>query len=177
MKYLVISDIHGSMFYANMIPEIMKRENIDKLILLRDLYYHGPRNSLPKDYSPMEVCKLLNLLKESLIAIKGNCDAEVDEMISDFEFVTSISFEIKNKIFYFTHGHKNNIDNIPENVDYLIYGHFHTGYIKKKDNVICVNAGSISLPKNNTPHSYVVISEEEVLLKTIEGCLIDKVSI
>lgn len=85
MKILVVSDIHGSMYYASQIPEIMKRENAEKLILLGDLYYHGPRNPLPKDYNPMEVSKLLNSMKEKILCTKGNCDAEVDEMISEFK--------------------------------------------------------------------------------------------
>ena len=177
MKYLIVSDIHGSMYYGGMIPSIINREKTDMLILLGDLYYHGPRNPLPKEYAPMEVCKLLNSIKDSLVAIRGNCDAEVDEMISEFKFISDYAVVINGKTFWFTHGHKYNIDNIPENVDFLVYGHFHTGYIKEKDDVVCVNAGSMSLPKNNTPHSYVVITEEEVLLKDIDGNLIDKVQI
>lgn len=177
MKYLILSDIHGSIHYGSMIKNIIEKEKSDKLILLGDLYYHGPRNPLPKEYAPMEVCKLLNSMKSSLVAIRGNCDAEVDEMISEFKFISDYVVEINGKTFWFTHGHKYNIDNIPENVDFLVYGHFHTGYIKEKDGVVCVNAGSMSLPKNNTPHSYVVITEEEVLLKDIDGNLIDKVQI
>ena len=83
-KYLIISDIHGSNYYANKINEICKRENPDKIILLGDLYYHGPRNPLPKEYNPMKVAELLNSLKEKILCVKGNCDAEVDEMISEF---------------------------------------------------------------------------------------------
>ena len=101
MKYLVVSDIHGSLFYASKIIEIMKKENIDKLILLGDLYYHGPRNPLPKEYNPMEVSKLLNSLKDQLICIKGNCDAEVDEMISEFSFNDHIKLDINNIKFMF----------------------------------------------------------------------------
>ena len=97
MKYLVVSDIHGSYYYASKIIDIINNENIDKLILLGDLYYHGPRNSLPKDYNPMEVCKLLNNIKDKLIAIKGNCDAEVDEMISEFPFNQNYEIIINDK--------------------------------------------------------------------------------
>ena len=174
MKYLIVSDIHGSMYYANMIPNIMKAEDVDKLILLGDLYYHGPRNPLPKCYAPMEVCELLNGMKDKIIAIRGNCDAEVDEMISQFTFISDFTLVVNGKTFYFTHGHKNNIDNIPNDVDYLIYGHFHTGYIKEKDGVTCVNTGSITLPKNNTSNSYLVLTETEILLKDVDGNLIDK---
>lgn len=175
MKYLVVSDIHGSLFYANKITEIIKKEQIDKLILLGDLYYHGPRNNLPKEYNPMEVSKLLNGLKDMILCVKGNCDAEVDEMISEFSFKENIELIIKNKKFMFTHGHKYNIDNKVKNIDVLIYGHFHTGFIKKVDNVIYINSGSLSLPKNNTKNSYLIIDEEYIYLKDIDEDEIDKV--
>ena len=174
MKLLVVSDIHGSLYYAKKIEEIYKRENPDKLILLGDLYYHGPRNPLPKEYNPAEVCKILNSLKENIVAIKGNCDAEVDEMISGFELKNSVQMDISGKRFLFTHGHKNNIDNLPEEkIDVLVYGHFHTGFIKEKDNVICVNAGSITFPKNDTKNSYLIIEDNNIILKDVEGNIID----
>lgn len=174
MKYLVISDIHGSKYYANKINEIYQKENPDKIILLGDLYYHGPRKSLTKEYNPMEVAKILNNLKEKILCVKGNCDAEVDEMISDFKFNDNIYMNNKGLKFLFTHGHKYNINNIPDNVDVLIYGHLHTGFIKEKDGVIYVNSGSISLPKNDTKNSYLIIDENKIILKDIDGNTIDE---
>ena len=103
MKFLVASDIHGSLYYLNKIIEQFENTNADKLILLGDLYYHGPRNPLPKDYNPMEVSKKLNQIKDKLMVIKGNCDAEVYEMISDFPFEEHLTLNINEKIFYFTH--------------------------------------------------------------------------
>ena len=147
MKLLVVSDIHGSLFYTKKMVEIMEKEEVDKVILLGDLYYHGPRNPLPKEYNPMEVSKILNSLKEKLICIKGNCDAEVDEMISEFKLNDHVKLEINNKKFMFTHGHKFNIKNKVENLDVLVYGHFHTGYIKQDNNQYFINSGSITLPK------------------------------
>lgn len=175
MKILVISDIHGSTYYANKINEIYDEEKPDKIILLGDLYYHGPRNPLTKEYNPMEVAKVLNCFKDKLLCVRGNCDAEVDEMISEFEFQDSIKLEIFGKNFFFTHGHKYNINNIPENVDVLIYGHLHTGFIKKQNNVLCINSGSISLPKNDTSNSYLIINDEEIILKDIDDNIIDSV--
>ena len=175
MKILVISDIHGSTYYANKINEIYAKEEPDKIILLGDLYYHGPRNPLTKEYNPMEVSKVLNSFKDKLQCVKGNCDAEVDEMISEFEFQDSIKLELSGKKFFFTHGHKYNINNIPENVDVLIYGHLHTGFIKKQEQVICVNSGSISLPKNNTPNSYLIITDNEIILKDVDENIVDSV--
>ena len=136
MKYVVASDIHGSIYYTKKLLEQFEIEKADTLILLGDLYYHGPRNPLPLEYAPMEVANLLNVFDKKLIVIKGNCDAEVDEMISKFKFNDHIELTINNKRYYFTHGHHENIDNIPNNIDVLVYGHFHTGFIKEKDNVV-----------------------------------------
>ena len=174
MKYLVVSDIHGSGYYANKINEIYNKEEPDKIILLGDLYYHGPRNPLTKEYNPAEVCEIFNSLKDKILCIKGNCDAEVDEMISEFEFNESIVLNINGLKFFFTHGHKYNIDNVPQEIDVLVYGHFHTGFIKERNGIICVNSGSISLPKENTKNSYLIIDENEIILKDVDGEVIDK---
>lgn len=178
MKYLVFSDIHGSEFYAKKIQELVHKESPDNVILLGDLYYHGPRNSLPTGHNPMEVCKIFNEMRDKILCVKGNCDAEVDEMISEFEMMKNFELEIGGKNFFFTHGHKFNIDNRPNtNFDVLVYGHFHTGFIKKVDNKIFVNAGSISLPKNDTPNSFIVINDDEIILKDVDENIIDKVKI
>ena len=164
MKLLIISDIHGSSYYANKILEINEKEKPDKIILLGDLYYHGPRNSLTKDYAPMEVAKILNSLKDKILAVKGNCDAEVDQMISEFKLENNLEMKVNNLNVFFTHGHKYNIDNLPnEDFDIMFYGHFHTFFIKKYDNQLFVNPGSISLPKENTPHSYAMIEEKDIV--------------
>ncbi len=178
MKYLVFSDIHGSEFYAKKIEELIKKENPNKVILLGDLYYHGPRNSLTLEYNPMGVCNILNSIKDKIICVRGNCDAEVDEMISQFEFLSDVELVIGNKKFFFTHGHKFNIDKVP-NVDFdiLVYGHFHTGFIKEKDGKVFVNAGSISLPKNDTQNSFLVITDNEICLKDIDENLLDSFKI
>ena len=175
MKLLVVSDIHGSAYYAEKIPEIFEREKADKIIVLGDLYYHGPRNPLTKDYSPMKVAEILNSLKDRLEVIKGNCDAEVDEMISEFKFKEHLLLEVNNMKIYFTHGHKNNMDNLPdEQIDMMVYGHFHTGFIVKKDGIIFANPGSISLPKDNTKNSYLILEKESIVLKDIDGNVIDE---
>ncbi len=176
MKYLVVSDIHGSLYYANKILELIKEEQVNKVILLGDLYYHGPRNPLPRDYNPKEVANILNNIKEMILCVKGNCDAEVDEMISEFTFNQNIMLEISNKKFMFTHGHKYNIDNKVDNIDVLVYGHFHTGFIKEENNVVYVNAGSITLPKNNTKNSYLVIENSCIYLKDLDKNIIDRIN-
>lgn len=170
MKVLVISDIHGSGYYAEKIKEIDEREKTEKIILLGDLYYHGPRNDLSQEYNPMKVAEVLNSLKNKLLVVKGNCDAEVDEMISEFDFQDHILMNINGKNIYFTHGHKYNIEKIPyEEFDMLIYGHIHQGFIEEKEGYIFANPGSISLPKCNTEHSYIILDENKIILKRVDG--------
>ena len=122
MKIIVISDIHGSLYYIRKIKDIIDRSNVDKIILLGDLYYHGPRNPLTEEYNPQEVANVLNNYKDKILCIRGNCDAQVDEMISDFRFSDNIRLEINKKRFFFTHGHKYNENNLPENIDVIVYG-------------------------------------------------------
>ena len=176
MKILVVSDIHGSNYYAEKIQEIYKEEKADRIILLGDLYYHGPRNPLPKDYNPIEVSKKLNSMKDVLKCVKGNCDAEVDEMISEFKLEKEIEEEINGKKIIFTHGHKNNIDKPIDDADILIYGHFHTCFIKEQNGKIYANPGSISLPKNDTPNSYLIIDDNKLILKDVEMNVITEYS-
>ncbi len=175
MKALVISDIHGSSYYARKIEEIVERENPEKIVLLGDLYYHGPRNELSQEYAPMEVAKILNSLKDKLMVVRGNCDAEVDEMISEFKFEDHILTNINGKNIYFTHGHKYNIENIPyEDFDILIYGHIHQGFIQEKEGYLFANPGSISLPKGGTEHSYLILEENQITLKDVDGRILQE---
>ena len=175
MKLLIFSDIHGSGYYADKIKNIVETEKPDKLILLGDLYYHGPRNMLPKEYNPMHVSEVLNSFKDIILCVKGNCDAEVDEMISEFPMQEEIEMVIENNVVMFTHGHKYNMSNLPKkNIDILVYGHFHTGFIKKQDGMLFLNPGSISLPKENTSHSYILWNNNEIMLKDVEGNVIEK---
>ena len=175
MKVLIISDLHGSGYYAEKIKEITEKENPDRIVLLGDLYYHGPRNDFSQEYNPMKVAEILNSLKDRLFVVRGNCDAEVDEMISLFKFEDHILMEINGKKVYFTHGHKYNIEVIPyEDFEIMIYGHIHQGFIEKKEGYIFANPGSISLPKFNTAHSYMIFENNEIVLKDVEGIIIEK---
>lgn len=175
MKVLVFSDIHGSSFYANKIKEIVNKENPEKIILLGDIYYHGPRNDLSQEYAPMKVAEVLNGLKDKLLVVKGNCDAEVNEMISEFKFEDHLLLNINGKNIYFTHGHKYNIEVIPyEDFEILIYGHIHQGFIQEKEGYIFANPGSISLPKCGTAHSYLVLDEGVITLKDVDGNVIQE---
>ena len=109
------------------------------------------------------------------MVVKGNCDAEVDEMISEFKFEDHILTQINGKNVYFTHGHKYNIEVIPyEEFDILIYGHIHQGFIEEKEGYLFANPGSISLPKGGTKHSYLVFDENALILKDVDGEIIQK---
>ena len=181
MKYLIASDLHGSAYYAEKLKEIFYKEKADKLILLGDIYNHGPRNPLPKDYAPMKVAEILNGLKDRLIVIKGNCDSEVDTMISEFDFLDAVCLESEGKSVFLTHGHIYNKDNLPKTYfDCIIYGHFHTGFIEKSDNTgnkVIANAGSLSLPKNGTQNSYITLEKKVLSLKNLDGQIIDNINI
>lgn len=171
MKLLIVSDIHGSSYYAQKIEEIAKKEDPDKIVLLGDLYYHGPRNELTKEYNPMEVAKVLNGLKDKLIVVRGNCDAEVDEMISEFKFEDNVQMKVNGKNVFFTHGHKYNKDQMPPAnipIDIMFYGHFHVGFIKEENGITFANPGSISLPKENSGHSYIIFDENGITLKYVD---------
>ena len=168
MKILIASDVHGSEYYLKKLLERFSSENADKLILLGDIYNHGPRNPLPKDYSPLSVAKLLNDIKDKLIVIKGNCDSEVDKMISDFDFVDSTCLFDNKKSLFLTHGHVYNKDNMPKfSLSAVVYGHFHTPFIERVSGVLAVNVGSISLPKNNTKNSYAIYDNGEIIIKDL----------
>lgn len=175
MRVVIASDIHGSLYYTEKLKEIVEKENPEKIILLGDLYYHGPRNELTQEYSPMKVSEILNEMKDKLLVVKGNCDAEVDEMISKFKFEDHILLELNGKKFYFTHGHKYNIENIPyDDFDIMIYGHIHQGFIEKKGDFIFANPGSISLPKGMSTHSYILLDGNKIILKDIDGKIINE---
>lgn len=169
MKLLIASDIHGAAYYANQIKKINESEQPDQIILLGDIYYHGPRNPLTREYNPMEVAKILNSMKDKLRVVKGNCDSEVDQMISEFTFEDQIQMEVDGTKIFFTHGHIYNINNPPkDDYDMLIYGHYHVDMLTEKEGKIYANPGSISLPKQGSKHSYFIFENKQLVLKEIE---------
>lgn len=170
MKFLICADLHGSAREAERLKENFIKEKADYIILLGDVYNHGPRNSLPERYAPMEVAQILNGLKDKLIVIKGNCDSEVDRMISGFDFLESGLVVSGDKTVFLTHGHVYNKDKpFKTKTDCTVYGHFHTGFIEKKDGVTYCNTGSLSIPKNGTEKSYVILEDGKLYLKSVEG--------
>lgn len=156
MKILIASDIHGSFYYAKKLMDIYNNEAFDKLLILGDILYHGPRNDLPKDYSPKQVITLLNNISKDIIAVRGNCDAEVDQMVLNFDILSDhTTLFIDNKVFYLTHGH-HTLPSLNKN-DILLTGHTHIPLYEKLDvEVHHLNPGSISIPKGGFKNSYMI---------------------
>ena len=174
MKLIIASDLHGSGYYAQKLKDVFLKEGGELLVILGDIYNPGPRNPISKDYAPMEVAEVLNSLKDKLLVIKGNCDSEVDTLISEFDFSEFSQIFVDGLKITLTHGHKFNKDNMPANAgDVMCYGHFHTGFIDKVGDVVVANAGSLSLPKDGTAHSYLTIEDNVITLKDIDGNIID----
>lgn len=173
MKYLIASDLHGSEYFTDRLIEAFNREQADFLVLLGDIYYHGPRNPFPEVYSPKNVADKLNAIKDKLIVIKGNCDSQVDTLISEFDFVENCVLCSGGKSVFLTHGHVYNKDRMPKtNFNAIVYGHFHTGFIEKQGGVTVANAGSVSLPKDGTPNSYLTLEKGVLTLKKLNGDII-----
>jgi putative phosphoesterase len=175
MKLMFASDIHGSAYYCEKMLEAYQNEKADRLILLGDLLYHGPRNDLPKEYAPKKVIAMLNEGKNDICAIRGNCDAEVDQMVLEFPIMADycILF-IDGKTIYASHGHKYNIDNLPplKKGDIFIQGHTHVLMAQKTENNILLNPGSISLPKENNVQTYGIIEQGQFLIKSFDQDII-----
>ena len=172
MKILIASDIHGSAYYCEKIVEAFEREGADKLLLLGDVLYHGPRNDLPRDYDPKRVSAMLNAIKEKIICVKGNCDSEVDQMVLEFPIMAPyaiIAFE--KRVIFATHGHTYNVDQPPflNKCDVLLYGHFHVPRCEEHEGFIYMNPGSVSIPKENSQHSYMVTDGDNFVWKNTDG--------
>ena len=159
MDLMIASDIHGSALWATKMKELFIKEKCDNLLLLGDLLYHGPRNSLPNEYGTMETADILNSMKDKIIAVRGNCDSEVDEMVLQFD-ITQKTFilSIDGINFFATHGHIYNETNLPPfaNFDVLLNGHTHVPTFNKYENYVFVNPGSVSIPKKDSKHSVII---------------------
>lgn len=172
MKYMFASDIHGSAYYCRKMLDAYKEEQADRLVLLGDLLYHGPRNDLPRDYAPKEVIPMLNGLKSEIFAVRGNCEAEVDQMVLAFPVMADYCIlAIDGRTFYATHGHIYNENNLPplKDGDILIHGHTHVLRADQKENCIILNPGSVSIPKEDNPPTYAVLEDGVFAIKTFDG--------
>ncbi len=170
MKLMLASDIHGSAYYAEKMRQAYIDEKADRLILLGDLLYHGPRNDLPKDYAPKKVIEILNDIKEEILCVRGNCDTEVDQMVLDFPIMADYAvIYVDGRTLYLTHGHKFNPENPPKlkKGDYLVNGHTHIPANEDKGDFIYINPGSVSIPKAGSGHTYMIYENGEFALKEL----------
>lgn len=177
MKLFIASDIHGSAYYCRLMLERYRAEGADRLLLLGDILYHGPRNDLPQEYAPKQVIAMLNEMKNDILCVRGNCDAEVDQMVLQFPVMADYAvLGIDGRTIYATHGHIYNEDNLPplHKDDILLHGHTHVPKCVKHENYVCMNPGSVSLPKENSHHGYMILENGKFLWKDILGEIVDK---
>ncbi len=180
MKLFFLSDIHGSVYYLEKALGRFEDEKANYIVLLGDALYHGARNPLPKEYNPKEVIKILNEHSDKIIAVRGNCDSEVDQMVLDFPIMATYSTILyKGKRLFLSHGHIYNEDNMPKlsDGDIFIYGHTHIPKAEKKDNIFIINPGSITLPKENNPHTYGLLEGDVFKIKDLAGNVFKEISI
>ena len=173
MKWMIASDLHGSAYYCRKMLEAFEREGADRLFLLGDLLYHGPRNDLPREYAPKEVIPLLNGKKEKLLCVRGNCDAEVDQMVLEFPVLADYAvLPVGQRLIYATHGHIYHVKNLPPLApgDVLLHGHTHVpAWTEFGQGNLYLNPGSVSIPKENSPHSYMILEENTMQWKELES--------
>lgn len=161
MKLVIASDLHGSAYWVGKLMELIEIEKPDKVILLGDLLYHGPRNDLPRDYVPKKVMPMLESIRDNVIAVRGNCDAEVDQMVLSFPILAeNTQLFLDGRVFYLTHGHHENPNRLPGLAEgsVFLYGHTHVKFDSVVNGIRCLNPGSVSIPKDGT-HSCMVYED------------------
>ena len=173
MKLLIGSDIHGDLDGAKRLIAAYEEEKCDKLVLLGDILYHGPRNDLPKGYAPKEVIALLNGYKDKILSVRGNCEAEVDQMVLSFPVLAEYALlSLDGLTVFATHGHIHNMEKCPPLAkgDILLHGHTHVQTATSFGNEnTYINPGSISLPKEGNPKTYMIYENRTFTLKDFEG--------
>ncbi len=175
MKYFIASDIHGSAYYCEKMLAAYEREKADRLILLGDILYHGPRNDLPTDYAPKKVIAMLNPLKNEIHCVRGNCDTEVDQMVLEFPVLADyMLIDCGNSGIFATHGHRYNESALPplRHGDILLCGHTHVPKCTEHDGYVYMNPGSVSIPKENSHHGFMTLENGVFLWKDLGGELI-----
>ena len=172
MKILIASDIHGSAYYCRKLLEALDREDAPRMLLLGDILYHGPRNDLPEEYAPKQVISLLNSLKDRVVSVRGNCEAEVDQMVLDFPVLADYCLmPVGEHMMFCTHGHIYNEENLPPMMpgDILLYGHTHIPRAELCGDKWMLNPGSVSIPKGGSVQSYAVLENGIFIIKDMDG--------
>ena len=172
IKLMIASDIHGSAYYCKKMLEAFDREQAERLLLLGDILYHGPRNNLPKEYDPKEVIKMLNERKNRIFCVRGNCDTEVDQMVLEFPILADYAvIPTANRLIYVTHGHHFNLKQLPplQPGDILLHGHTHIpAWESFGDGNLYLNPGSVSIPKEGNPPTYAILENSRFTIKTFD---------
>ena len=172
MKLFIASDIHGSAYYCREMLKAYDREQAGRMLLLGDLLYHGPRNDLPREYAPKQVIDLLNARKNEILCVRGNCEAEVDQMVLQFPVLADYAWIVQEGCALFaTHGHVYNAAHLPplRPGDILVHGHTHIPAWTEQDGFRILNPGSVSIPKADSAHSYMVLENGIFQWKTLDG--------
>ena len=176
MKLMIASDIHGSAYYCEQLLSAYRSEAPDRLLLLGDLLYHGPRNDLPRDYAPKRVIEMLSSIKEDLLCVRGNCEAEVDQMVLPFPVLADYALlDVNGLRIFATHGHHYSEDNPPplKNGDILLCGHTHVPANRVHEGFTYLNPGSVSIPKENSHHGYMILEDQTFRWKDLDGNVYD----
>ena len=172
MHWMIASDIHGSAYWCRALLEAYEREKADRLLLLGDLLYHGPRNDLPEEYAPKRVIGMLNARSRDILCVRGNCEAEVDQMVLQFPVMADYALLWSGtRLIFATHGHLYNTDRLPplHDGDILLHGHTHVPACEAHEGCIYCNPGSAAIPKDGTPHGYMTLEDGVFRWKTMEG--------
>ncbi len=162
MKWFIASDLHGSAHYTRLMLDAFRREQADRIILLGDLLYHGPRNDLPIEYAPKQVIPLLSEYKNLILCVRGNCDGEVDQMVLPFPILADYAaLPVGNRLMYITHGHHFHVNALPpmSKGDILLYGHTHVPLLDVSEDRVCMNPGSVSIPKEDSWHGCMTLED------------------
>ena len=170
MKFVIASDIHGSAFWCGKLMEVIEAENPDKILLLGDLLYHGPRNDLPLGYAPKQVIPMLSRYKDQILCVRGNCEAEVDQMVLPFPCMADCALVCADGMnLYLTHGHHHNPDNLPPLAEGSVFlsGHTHVKLDEIKNGIRCLNPGSVSIPKDGS-NSCLIYDDGKFLFRILE---------
>ena len=172
MKLMIASDLHGSAYYTEKLLKAYEKEQPEKLLLLGDILYHGPRNDLPEGYAPKEVIAMLNPLADKILCVRGNCEAEVDQMVLDFPVMADYCvLHEQGKTIFATHGHLFSETQPPKlhKGDILLTGHTHVPKCVEHDGWWYLNPGSVSIPKEDSWHGYITMENGKFLWKDLDG--------
>ena len=172
MKWMIASDIHGSAYYCAQMLDAYRRENADRLLLLGDILYHGPRNALPRDYNPPKVIEQLNEIKNDILCVRGNCDSDVDQMVLQFPIMADYAILTEGKRMIFaTHGHVFHETHLPplHHGDILLHGHTHVPVCVNHETYTYLNPGSVAIPKEDSWHGYMILENGLFIWKQLDG--------